>query len=205
MFRICTIKHCKDVGPRLLNSEPCKHRCWLYICEFSIQKVCMVSLLHIYNFRVTCASLKLVSLQMHIWWVRCKQTWDTSDKVYGHYVMALECLCGPLPPQVFSPHHGPKEITESPTPFHINSCHSLMGGSLGADTSLTDWNVQEISSILLTKCCCCGCSFYVSRTKTCRALTTRMSSECILRLCLMVLCVKSGKSYCVYLPVKRIL
>ena len=36
--------------------------------------------------------------------------------------------------------------------YHMNSCHLLMGGSLGAETSLTDWNVQEISSILLTKC-----------------------------------------------------
>ena len=36
--------------------------------------------------------------------------------------------------------------------YHMNSCHLLMGGSLGAETSLTDRNVQEISSILLTKC-----------------------------------------------------
>ena len=76
--------------------------------------------------------------------------------------------------------------------YHMNSCHLLMGGSLGAETSLTDRNVQEISSILLTKCLfifyfrtvyilnvkgsrllwvffC----FYVSRTKTRRVLTTR--------------------------------
>ena len=34
----------------------------------------------------------------------------------------------------------------------MNSYHLLMGGSLGAEASLRDWNVQEISSILHTKC-----------------------------------------------------
>ena len=66
--------------------------------------------------------------------------------------MALECLCGPYPPQDFLTHHGPIEITELPYPYHMNSCHLLMGGSLGAETSLRDWDLQEASPILLTKC-----------------------------------------------------
>ena len=48
--------------------------------------------------------------------------------------MALECLCGPFPPQVFLTHHDPMAITELPYPYHMNSCHLLMGGSLGAET-----------------------------------------------------------------------
>ena len=136
-----------------MNSEPCKHRCWLYIQYVSLAfRKCVW--FHYYLFII---SKWPVPLQTSVptnayWWVRYKQTWDTSVKDNGHYVMALECLCGPLPPQVFSPHHDPIEITASPSPYHMNSCHLLMGGSLGAETSLRDWNVQETSPILLTKC-----------------------------------------------------
>src|SRR4029434_140937 len=116
-------------------------------CELSIQKVCVVSLLYIYNFRVTCTSSKLVSLQMHI-----DELGVNTPGTPQTRTMALECLCGPYPPQVFLTHHGPIEITELPYPYHMNSCHLLMGGSLGAETSLRDSKVQETSPILLTKC-----------------------------------------------------
>src|SRR4029434_8621789 len=42
--------------------------------------------------------------------------------------MAMECLCG-YPLQVFLTHHDPIVITELPSPYHMNSCHLLMGGS----------------------------------------------------------------------------
>ena len=49
----------------------------------------------------------------------------------------------PVPPTGFL---GPIEITELPYPYHMNSCHLLMGGSLGAETAFRHWNVQGISS-----------------------------------------------------------
>ena len=43
--------HCKYFGSFLFYSEPCKHRCLLHIGEFSIQKVCVISILILSNIK----------------------------------------------------------------------------------------------------------------------------------------------------------
>ena len=124
------------------------------------------------------------------WWV----TWDTSVKEQWPLHNGPGMSLWPTTPTGFLATPWPNRDHWITITYHMNSCHLLMGGSLGAETSLTDWNVQEISSILLTKCLFIfyfrtvyilkvkgsrflWVFFYVSRTKSCRALKAYRQQE----------------------------